>query len=460
MNVMTTPTFNNGTPTSFDDSLRAVALALQSVLGKDHVEQGLFFRDATGILTFATQGSPSDDLLTKLIESLGSEAAHYVRKEKPIWDINHPAITRLTSEGFPINRKVHVSADEELTVRLIDRRIVGADWLSKPEPVWQPPEPGRLVFSSMKGGVGRSTALAVLAADLAYQSRNVLVIDLDLEAPGIGTMLVAEKDRSKFGVLDWMVESNTRELDEDFLSGMVAPSAFGSGRGAIDVVSSVGQMSDRYPENVLAKIGRAYLESSITGESQGFLQKCRELIDRMSQRRRYDAILIDARAGLHETTATPILGLGADVLFFGIDTSQTFSSYRYLFAHLESISRTLVGADAASFVTRMRFVQAKAKREDAALMAFRDRTYELFAEFLYSSPENSAEQSENIVPPFSLNSEDAPHFAWPVYSNSSFAEFDPLARAEGMQLSPQTYEAAYDDFLTAAWERLHLTRNK
>ncbi|VVE19327.1 hypothetical protein PIN31115_03048 [Pandoraea iniqua] len=273
-------------------------------------------------------------------------------------------------------------------------------------------------------------------------------------------MLVADDERSKFGVLDWMVESNVRELDEDFLNDMVAPSAFGSGRGAIDVVSSVGKMSDKHPENVLAKIGRAYLDSSIAGEPQGFLQKCRELIDRMSQRRPYDAILIDARAGLHETTATPILGLGADVLFFGIDTSQTFSSYRYLFAHLESISRMLVGTDATSFVTRMRFVQAKAKKDDAALMAFRDRTYELFAEFLYSSPESSTEQSENLVPTFSLNSEDAPHFAWPVYSDMSFSEFDPLARAEGMQLSPQTYEAAYDDFLTAAWERLQLTRNK
>jgi len=74
-------------------------------------------------------------------------------------------------------------------IRMVDRRFVGADWMVPPEPVPQDGPP-RLVFSSLKGGVGRSTALAVLAADLARHGLKALAIDLDLEAPGIGFMLL------------------------------------------------------------------------------------------------------------------------------------------------------------------------------------------------------------------------------------------------------------------------------
>lgn len=41
-----------------------------------------------------------------------------------------------------------------------------------------------IAFYSYKGGVGRSLALANLACLLARQGRKVLILDLDLEAPG------------------------------------------------------------------------------------------------------------------------------------------------------------------------------------------------------------------------------------------------------------------------------------
>ena len=47
-----------------------------------------------------------------------------------------------------------------------------------------PKTTGFTAFYSYKGGVGRSLMLANLAYLLAYQGRKVLIIDLDLEAPG------------------------------------------------------------------------------------------------------------------------------------------------------------------------------------------------------------------------------------------------------------------------------------
>ena len=46
------------------------------------------------------------------------------------------------------------------------------------------PFPYIFTFYSFKGGVGRSMALMNVAYTLAGQGRHVLVVDMDLEAPG------------------------------------------------------------------------------------------------------------------------------------------------------------------------------------------------------------------------------------------------------------------------------------
>ena len=74
------------------------------------------------------------------------------------------------------------------------------------------------------------------------------------------------------------------------------------------------------PANVLSKLARAYLSGSDgDGEFSSFADHMRTVVGRFADPARYDAILIDSRAGLHETTAAAVLGLGANVIFFGLD---------------------------------------------------------------------------------------------------------------------------------------------
>jgi tetratricopeptide (TPR) repeat protein len=49
-------------------------------------------------------------------------------------------------------------------------------------------------FYSFKGGVGRSLALLNVAYTLAGRGRHVLVVDMDLEAPGISSFLLGQKE--------------------------------------------------------------------------------------------------------------------------------------------------------------------------------------------------------------------------------------------------------------------------
>ena len=49
----------------------------------------------------------------------------------------------------------------------------------------------RFTLYSVKGGVGRTTTAAVLAWQLAHNGQRVLVVDLDLESPGLSSAMLS-----------------------------------------------------------------------------------------------------------------------------------------------------------------------------------------------------------------------------------------------------------------------------
>ena len=63
-------------------------------------------------------------------------------------------------------------------------------------------EPQIFAFYSFKGGVGRSMAVLNLAFALAGKGRHVLVLDMDLEAPGVSGFLHREKEIAGFARRD------------------------------------------------------------------------------------------------------------------------------------------------------------------------------------------------------------------------------------------------------------------
>lgn len=59
-------------------------------------------------------------------------------------------------------------------------------------------------FYSYKGGVGRTLALANVAVEHGRAGRRVLVVDFDLEAPGLSTLSPFEQASGKPGVIDFV----------------------------------------------------------------------------------------------------------------------------------------------------------------------------------------------------------------------------------------------------------------
>src|SRR5260370_1101090 len=80
--------------------------------------------------------------------------------------------------------------------------------------------PKIVTFYSYKGGTGRSMALANVAWILASQGKRVLVLDWDLEAPGVHRyfypFLVDQDLVSSEGVIDFVIKFATAAATPDF----------------------------------------------------------------------------------------------------------------------------------------------------------------------------------------------------------------------------------------------------
>lgn len=422
---------------TFDESLGVFASSLLSSLDTGGLEAGWMIRDASGRLSFITATPISDEMAELAAQNAFEAAAPYVRADGSVMGVDVPGVESVIANA-PVYEQVIQTSGGDVRLKVIDQRIVGADWLETPSS--SAGGAPRYVFASIKGGVGRTTALAVAARDLAQSGKKVLIVDMDLEAPGVGSMLLKTEQLPKYGMLDACVESALSPVRRDFLFDMVSASDFGGGKGLIDVVPAVGLMALEWPGNVLAKLARAYIESTAEtdGTLQTFAQRTSALVDALCDVKRYDAVFIDARAGLNESTAPAILSLGAKVLLFGEDTPQTFAGYRFLLAHLSRFER----GEQDDWLDRIHMVHAKASPLPEKQQMFRDRSYEIFREFLYQDDPLDDGVS---LPEFTLDDVEAPHYAIPILRDSNYFEFDPLSDSSVMTTA--LYERTYDALL-------------
>ncbi len=357
--------------TRFDDSLPILADLVADELGANVLESGVVLRDTSGRLAFFSASHLNDATIRRLSNRLSKALGVYARPDRIIAGSEDFGVADMLTD----NSILRVDTGK-FHVRLLDRRLVGADWLRAPA-AFAPPPP-RFVFASLKGGVGRTTALSVAAADIASQGRRVLAIDLDMEAPGLGAMLLDAGTLPEFGLIDALVEGNLSPLDYEFLIDIVGPSGLSDRRGRIDVIPAFGQRSMAHPGDVLAKISRAYAEHVRSdGTLATILDQVRALVDRFSDPARYDAIFVDTRAGLHETTASAILGLGAEVFLFALDEPQTFCGYSALLAHLARFVDP--NQPTPEWLDRLTMVQGKAPIDPEKRDAFSEKCRTLFA---------------------------------------------------------------------------------
>ena len=430
----------------FDASLPTFTAILADRFGSEMLSRIAVIRDASGRLSAVLPEPVDSDTLDAVTTEIHQKLESYARSDSVIRDSNAVGAQRLLEEAT----KAPPMMVNGVVIRLLDRRFVGPDWLRPPAPTVAGIP--RIVFASLKGGVGRSTALCVMAAHLSRRGRRVLVVDFDLEAPGLGTMLLNQDELPEYGVLDYLVENGLSGTDSGFIADMAGGSFLGSEGGRVTVIPAIGKVTFDNPSGALSKIARAYLDKLLSnGVAATLSDQLRTMIEKLEETGAFDVVLVDARAGLHETTPAAILGLGAEVLLFGTDQPQTFLGYRLLMSHL---SRFPADVD-DDWRERLNFVHAKASENEDV----RARARERFSS-LYDIIAPSSQQGDQGIEPLTADDFDVywdensdeeidGGFAAPpilhVLDDSRYRDFDPIA--DRTLLSSKACAVTYESLL-------------
>lgn len=325
----------------------------------------------------------------------------------------------------------------ETPIRLLDRQIVGQDWL-RPANVSTEGGTPRLVFFGLKGGVGRSSALVMLAHDLARSGKRVLLIDFDLESPGLSGLLLPPDRLTDFGMVDWFIEDAVGQGDA-VLDRMISVSPLSEyTQGEIRVAAAMGLVENFY----LAKLSRVYADVARQGHVERFSQRAGRLVAALETREKPDVILIDSRAGLHDLAAVSIVGLATVALMFAVDSAQTWQGYRLLFSHWQGHPAVLQAVR-----DRLVMVEALFPELDQAARAdrFLENAYTLFSETIYEQIE-PGQKSDPDVFNFDMNDMAAPHYPLRIKWNNRFQEFDPLLLPKAL-LTEADIAATFGEFM-------------
>ncbi|WP_052442678.1 KGGVGR-motif variant AAA ATPase [Streptacidiphilus neutrinimicus] len=338
-------------------------------------------------------------------------------------------------------------------VRFLDNTVVGENWsrVTFPGPEADGSRTHRTALYGFKGGVGRTTATAMLARHLADQGHIVLVVDLDLESPGVGSLLTGGAPLPSYGVADQLVEA---ALGNDGGLEIVARSGFEPrNQGELWVAPARGAGTDGVHYSYVDKLNRIYADTADADFAQRLenaVRACEDAVERIGDSgRRPDVVLLDSRAGIHDVAAVAISQLSDLALLFGSDNAQTWAGYGDLFASWQ------LSGQARPIREKLRMVASMVPDSvhhpmERYLESFRSNAYDCFAVLYDDVAADETAEAEAAGQAYSpaLTDEAAPHAPIPIL-------FEPGLVGMNAPDSPDWQnrafvQAAYRDFLATA----------
>ena len=249
-----------------------------------------------------------------------------------------------------------------------------------------------ITFYSYKGGVGRSMALANVADLLSRSGLHVLIVDFDLEAPGLEHFFPIDHDQVQGhkGLLDLLLtfkysmstaSSGTEERNafrqlDDFLT-TVYPSR--DGVGGIDLLPAGRRHTDEQIGRYGEELRRFdWLDFYLSWSGELFFEWLRQTF-----LNRYDAILVDSRTGVTEMGGICAYQLANVIVVFCAPNLQNVEGTQAMVRHFLSSQVRAVRGDRPVEVL---IVPARVDQKDTALRrTFEQRFEERFDSYLPAS---------------------------------------------------------------------------
>ena len=309
----------------------------------------------------------------------------------------------------------------------VDRLVTGHGWWTVEDP--RPHEaPTRCTLFSVKGGVGRSTTATVLAWHLAQRGEQILVVDLDLESPGLASAMLDTGAQPEFGVTDWFVEELVGQGDRVVDQMTATPAWAFDYDGSVRVVPAHG----RDPGEYLAKLGRVYMDTS----DDPWTARLNRLLRHLEREFEPTVVLVESRSGLHDIAAATVTDLDAEVLLFAIDSESHWIDYRILFDHWST-------HDLATRIRKRLSIVSALTPEIGLrryLERYREQAWHLFRDRLYDELSPSDDVGDKFS--FDLLEQYAPHDPIAIHWTRGLA-----AGASLIHLEETPVKQAYAQFL-------------
>jgi cellulose biosynthesis protein BcsQ len=192
-----------------------------------------------------------------------------------------------------------------------------------------------ITFYSYKGGVGRSMAMANVGALLASWGKKVLMIDWDLEAPGLENyffndnlkineitkkeglinLLVKRRQQADFAVSQIEWSKILTSIPFDIIQKPVSGNRYFPSKSHLDLLTA-GQRDENYIKNVRLLDYDKFYEENNGGQ---FLEDLREYW--ISN---YDFVLIDSRTGLTDSSGVCSIQMPDILVLLFTATEQGF----------------------------------------------------------------------------------------------------------------------------------------
>ncbi|GAB2896442.1 KGGVGR-motif variant AAA ATPase [Streptomyces mayteni] len=316
----------------------------------------------------------------------------------------HLALDRPTShvqESLPV--RLAESTDIRMVARrpkLSERRVTSAltETLPRPEATRFAGDTQVTAFHSFKGGVGRTLHAVALADRLASEGQHVLLVDADLEAPGITWMYQAQGGRCDIAY-------------EDLLA-LLHSSQRGDPTQAVEIAAAYlpNQRVSRYPGTgrvtVLPASRRRRLGPPRIGpadlltedRSPYFLS---ESLAALAVAAEADTVVLDLRAGASELAAPILLDPRVMRVFVTTISSQSLRGTETMIRQLGAQSPAVAGTDPTpgAIVTQYRLDvhDSHAERARGALSAALSSTIALSETTADAYPQEELAVDEQVL---------------------------------------------------------------
>lgn len=289
------------------------------------------------------------------------------------------------------NQRVYWDTINQKEWFLLERAIAKKAWVDcrfQEEAIWPYEEAQSgtkakvITFYSFKGGMGRTTSLAAVALALAQKGKNVLMIDTDIEAPGLATLFLDEES-VEAGTVDYLLESSlTSEKErismETMLRQVIDPVLMEEITGKLFLIPS-GKIAEGY----LQKLARIDFQDAIPDNMKQQLSKMiKDAVQAIVGMCKIDYILLDARAGFHDMGGVVTAQIPHGVVLFGKDSRQSWQGINLVLRTISTSQKS------QPFVA---IVDSACGRNglitEAEKYNFTDQSYSVFCESYYNEEE-------------------------------------------------------------------------